>query len=350
MLLKQVSLHNFRSFDDKLFNLNPFLTIVVGENARGKTNLLEGMYFLIQGVGFRESREEELIHFEKNNSWVEGVFGLKDISFQFKVSFSKKALGVEKNFFINKTKKRYFQYLKEQTKVVLFTPEQIDMIIGAPSLRRDYFNKLISFYNFEYKKRLDNFNNALRRRNKILEKYYDEGKLKEELKFWDDYLINQANYITGERQLYINYLNKNTRLDAKEFSIEYLKEEMTKKRLEEVFDEEKRWRRTLIGPQKDDFQIYLKNNPPAGGKNIHHFGSRSEQRMALFWLKMNEIRYYEETYKKKPIILLDDVFSELDLHNKKIVIDLIKKYQTVVTTTEIGMIDLIEVPKTIIKL
>lgn len=344
MLLKQIRFHNFRHFTADTFSFNPFLTIVIGENSRGKTNLLEGIFFLTTGAGFREEKEEELIFLGRESGFVEGTFGLKDTVFQFKITLFKKEKGTEKNFFIAKAKKKHSQYVKEQTKAVLFTPEQIEMIIGAPSLRRDYFNKLISFYNFEYKKRLDNFDHALRRRNKVLERYYDEAKLKEELKFWDDYLINQASYITRERQMYINHLNKNQKLDAKEFSIEYLKDEMTKGRLEEVFEEEKRWRRTLIGPQKDDCQIYL------AGKNIHHFGSRSEQRMALFWLKMNEIRYYEEMYRKKPIILLDDVFSELDLHNRKIVIDLIKKYQTVVTTTDIEMINLIEVPKTTIKL
>jgi len=347
MLLKQTNLLNFRSFKKGVFDFNPFLTIIIGENARGKTNLLESLFFLIHGEGFRESREEELIQFGQNNCSVEGVFGQKDDTFHFKIILTKKSIGTEKFFFISKARKQHLAYIKEQAKAVLFTPEQIDIIIGAPAIRRSYFNKLISSFNFEYKKRLDNYENALRRRNKVLERYFDEGKLREELKFWNNYLITQASYITRERQSYLDYLNKNTRLDTKEFSIDYLRNEMTEDRLEEVFNEEKRWRRTVIGPQKDDFQIYLKNDQ---NKNIHHFGSRSEQRMAVFWLKMNEITYYEELFKKRPFLLLDDVFSELDFHNKKIVVDLVKKYQTVVTTTEIGMIDIIDVPKTIITL
>ena len=99
----------------------------------------------------------------------------------------------------------------------------------------------------------------------------------------------------------------------------------------------------MIGPQKDDFQIYIKD------KNVHHYGSRSEQRLAVFWLKINEITYHESIYKKKPILLLDDVFSEFDKQNKKMVLELIEKYQTVLTTTEEEVIDLIDVPKKIIR-
>lgn len=355
MLLTQVNFHNFRNFEKETFTLNLFLTIVVGENARGKTNLLEGIHVIIQGQGFRESKEEELIAMEKSFGYVEGIFGEGDEKFTYKVSIEKKKGFVEKHFFVNKTKRKHIQYFQEQIKTVLFSPEQIEIIIGSPGIRREYFDKLIAFYDYEYKKKLDNYENALRRRNKVLEKHHNESQLKEELSFWNTYLLEQAEYITKKRKEYADYLNQNQKLDAKEFSIEYVKNEFTVKRLKDFFEEEKRWRRTLIGPQKDDFQIFMKRNPLrqlADGrkKNIHHYGSRSEQRMAVFWLKMNEIRYYEEIKERKPILLLDDIFSELDFHNKKIILDLIKKYQTVITTTEREVIALAEVPNTIIRL
>ena len=351
MLLKSIHFHHFRNFQNGAYNFNPFLTVVVGENARGKTNLLEGIHFLIAGQGFREEKEEELIHLGQNDSFVDGVFNLGDDNFQFKIVLLKNQSGVEKSFFVNKARKKHFQYLAEQTKTVLFTPQQIEIITGPPAVRRDYFNRLIGSYDLEYKKRLANYDNALRKRNKILEAHRDVFQLQEELVFWDEYLIEQAKYLTGAREKYIDFLNIHQKLDAKEFYIVYEKNEFTPVRLANVFDEERRWRRTIIGPQKDDFQIFLKDdNPPAGGKNVHHYGSRSEQRLAIFWLKMNEIHYHEDTAGKKPILLLDDVFSELDLHNRKIVLDLVKKYQTILTTTEPEIIDQTEVPKTVIKL
>lgn len=347
MLLKSINFNSFRNFEKETFIFNPFLTIIIGENARGKTNLLEGIHVIVHGEGFRESKEEELIGMEKNNGYVEGIFGEKDDKFTYRVAIEKKKEFVEKHFFVNKTKKKHIQYLQEQIKAVLFSPEQIEIIIGSPGIRREYFDKLISFYDYEYKKKLDNYANALRRRNKVLEKHYDESQLKEELEFWNTYLIQQAEYITKKRKEYADYLNEHQELDSKEFSVEYVENTFTQKRLEEFFNDEKRWRRTLIGPQKDDFLIYMKSKLK---KNIHHYGSRSEQRLGVFWLKMNEIRFYEDTQNKKPILLLDDVFSELDVHNKKIILNLIKKYQTVVTTTEREVIALAEVPNTIIRL
>ncbi len=344
MLLKQIGLHNFRNFEEKSFVVNPFLTIIIGENARGKTNLLEGVYVILHGEGFRESKEEELIRLNKNSTSIEGIFGEESGQFIYRITLNKGEGGVGKHFFIDKTKKKQNQYLQGQIKAVLFSPEQIEIIIGSPATRRNYFDRLISYYDYEYKKKLDNYENALKRRNKILEKHRDENQLEEELSFWNTYLLEQAEYIAKGRSEYVKYLNQNQKLDAKEFSIQYVKNEFSQERLINFFEEEKKWRRTLIGPQKDDFQIYEEE------KNVHHYGSRSEQRMAVFWLKMNEIRYHEQTKGKKPILLLDDVFSELDIHNKKIILDLIKKYQTLVTTTEREVIALAEVPNTIIRL
>lgn len=345
MLLQSIELHNFRSVEKASHGFNQLLTVIIGENARGKTNLLEAIYALINGEGFRESKEEELILIDHNQGLVSGIFTDK---LSFKIIIQKKQGIVEKHYFVNKTKRKHTQYLKEQIKAVLFTPEQIELIIGTPGIRRNYFNKLISYYDYEYKKHVDNYENAIRRRNKVLEMHLSDRELVDELQFWNDYMLTQAQYITQKRDEYCQYFNQHRKLENKSFSIEYLKNEFNKARMEEIFNEEKRWRRTLIGPQKDDFQISMKEKD--FNKNVHHYGSRSEQRMAVFWLKMNEINYYEETKHKKPVLLLDDVFSELDNHNKKIVLDLIQNYQTVLTTTEEEILKIVKVENTVIRL
>lgn len=347
MILKKINFHNFRNFERAFFNFNPFLTVIIGENARGKTNLLEGIYFLINGFGFREEKEAELILLGKNNGWVEGIFGEESNIFHFKIILEKTEKSVEKKFYFDKAKKKLFQYSQDLPKTVLFSPDQMEIITGSPSTRRDYFDKLLGQYDFEYKRHLLNYENALQRRNKILEKGESEEKLKEELKFWDDYLVEQAEYLTKKRNEYIDYLNQHRKLNDKSFYLKYLKNEFTQERLKNFFGEESRWRKTLIGPQRDDFQIFLEGQFE---KNIHTYGSRSEQRMALFWLKINEINYCQQQTEQRPIILLDDIFSELDFHHKKIVLNLIKKYQTIATTTEIEVLEMIEVPRTVIKL
>lgn len=347
MLLKEIKLINFRNFEKSDFTFNPYLTVIIGDNAKGKTNLLEAIYFLVNSLGFRECKEEELINFNKEKASVEGTFVNKEEKNNLRVNLTRANSRVEKVYFFNKTKKSHLFYLKEQVKAVLFSPEQIKMITDSPDIRRDYFNKLISFYDFEYKKKLGNYESALRRRNKVLEYYHSEEKLIEELMFWNDYLEKQAVYLTQKRQEYVDYLNDHQKLDSKEFKIKYLKNELNQERFKQVFNQEKRMRRTVIGPQKDDFQIYLQNEEE---KNIHHFGSRSEQRLGIVWLKTNEVKYYEEKFNREPILLLDDIFSELDHKNKKMVLVLIKKHQTILTTTEKEVIDLIDVPKTVIGL
>jgi len=334
MILQRIQLHNFRNIASKIFDISPQLTIILGENAKGKTNILESIHCIINGVGFRESKEEELLLMDTEETQLDGIFEKETATHHFRVFFRKEKSGtITKNFFIQKVKKGHSYYTTEQTKCVLFAPEQIDIITGSPDIRREYFNKLISTFDVSYKKHLVNYEQALRKRNKLLEHFQSIEKLKEELSFWDVYLEKEAEYITKKRDEYTRFLNNHSKLDNRYFSIEYSKNEFSKERLVEKKELELRIRRTLIGPQKDDWIIFLKNKA-LEKKNIQKYGSRSEQRLGVFWLKMNEIHYMEEEIKIHPILLLDDVFSEFDHENKERIVRLIETYQTVMTTTE----------------
>ncbi|MFH1827216.1 MAG: DNA replication and repair protein RecF [bacterium] len=350
MLLKKIDLHNFRNFKNNEFIFNPLLTLIIGENSKGKTNILEAIYFLIFGIGFRESREVELINFDNlKQAWVGGEYSLGDVKMEFKVVLKATGESIKKFFMIENTQKKHFQYLQEQTKTVLFTPQQIEILTGSPNKRRNYIDVTISSYDFEYKKRLNNYEGALRKRNKILERSSYGSDFDDEISFWNKFLIEQANYITNKRNEYFNFLNKNNKINSYEFNIKYLKNEFSKDRLLQYKNLEQRIKRTVIGPQKDDFEIYIEHSDKEE-KNVQKFGSRSEQRLSILWLKFNEINLYEKHYKIKPILLFDDVFSELDTKNKKLVIHLLKKYQAVVTTTEVEVVHIAEIPKSIIKL
>jgi DNA replication and repair protein RecF len=317
-----------------VLDISPRLTIILGENAKGKTNILESIHCIINGVGFRESKEEELLLMDSTETQLDGLFEKNKTPYHFRIILKKEKTGViTKHFFVQKVRKGHALYTSEQTRCVLFAPEQIDIITGSPDIRREYFNKLISTFDIQYKKHLSNYEQAIRRRNKLLEHFQSIDKLKVELSFWDEYLQKEAEYITQKREAYTRFLNNHMKLDGREFSIEYSKNEFTFERLAEKKELELRIRRTLIGPQKDDWIIFLKNKTHEK-KNIQKYGSRSEQRLGVFWLKMNEIHFMEGEMQIHPILLLDDVFSEFDHENKERIVRLIETYQTVMTTTE----------------
>jgi len=348
MWLKKITLFNFRNFKNKSFLFNPFLTIIIGENAKGKTNLLEAIHCLTMGKGFREHKESELIFFGEKKAKVEGIFEEKDQKFIYETIIEKKNKEIRKIYFIDYSKKNFFQFKKEIAKVVLFSPDQLEIITGSPEKRRDYFDRFISENDQEYKKKLNNYQNALKKRNKLLEKYEkNNNNFFEELSFWNNYLIEQSKYLFKKRYHYCQFLNQHFSLDRKEFFIDYQPSLINKDKFKEIFKEEIKYRRTLVGPQKDNFFIFFKKDKE---KNIHLFGSRSEQRLALFWLKINEINFYEENFKIRPILLLDDIFSELDFNNRSLILRLIKNYQSILTTTEIEVVKMEEGVRSLIKI
>lgn len=349
MLLSHIHLTHFRNFDSSSFEFSPHLTLIVGENARGKTSLLEAIYVAVYGTGFRETRELELLAWEQGDGLIDAVFADKGQRTRFQVRLQLVDSRVKKTYLVNKTVQSVREFRKNQTQAVLFAPEHIHLITGSPGRRRRYLDEVISAVNPPYKKSLHNYENALRRRNKILETYEDEAHLDEELRFWDEYLIEHGGVITAGRQAYIDYLNTHPSVDGKEFAIVYHKDPFSAHSLATCTRKERLFRRTLIGPQKDDIDLYL-TEPEGEKKNVAQYGSRSEQRMAIFWLKLNELQYFEQAGGQKPVLLLDDIFSELDARNRVLVMHMIREYQTVATTTDEDIKNISLTPELVIRL
>ncbi len=348
MILRKISLHNFRNFSDKSLEVDSRLTIIIGENSRGKTNILEAIHFLLEGRGFREEKEEELLSFKKSEMYVEGIVADSDRQgSHLKIFGSQAENGFKKIFYVDKLQKSHRYYVDGLPAVVIFTPEDLVIINGSPSDRRQYFNKVISASDIIYRKKLINYESALRKRNKIIEKNRLTQNIEGELDFWNSYLEEQATYLTKKRQEYVDFVNNDRKLDSREFSIVYEKNVFTLKRAQESLERELIVKKTLIGPQKDDFQIYVSDKKLE--KNLHRFGSRSEERLGVFWLKLNELKFHESS-GTKPILLLDDIFSELDNLNKKLILTLIGRYQTLATTTEEEVVKEIAGEKTIIRI
>lgn len=347
MIVQSIRLFHFRNYTDISFKFHPNITIIIGPNSKGKTNLLEAVYVALNTTGFREAKEDELLMWHEKSGYVETIQNKDKDTFTFQVSLRKTDLGIIKKMSIQKTQASAHEYLQTQTRCVLFAPQHIDIITSSPDIRRIYIDNCIAHYYPKIKANVRNYEHALRRRNKVLEHHHNQNSLIEELSFWNTYLEEQGKEITRMRQQYCQFLNKNPTLDGKTYEIEYVKNEFTPERCTHYFEQEKRMRKTYIGPQKDDFIIYQTNEEK---QNLHIFGSRSEQRLGAFWLKHQEINYIQTYQNTNPILLLDDIFSELDGKNKSLVLRLIGTFQTILTTTEEEIPELTTAEKAVIRL
>lgn len=345
MILKGLSLRNFRNYDYQTFQLDPQLTLVIAPNAHGKTNLLEAIHVASSGRGFNEDKKEELVRFGEREMEVRMICEHNEASVEFKAALyasdaSEKST-MMKSFFIDKTKKGLFYYVKETPPVVLFSPSFMNIIEGSPSKRRMFVDILLSRIDMEYRKRLRNYENGMRRRNKVIEKERDDKKLREALAFWDDYLIEQGTYLTQKRRWFADYTREHPNLVRHEFELSYISNEITRETLDASFEKQYYQRRTLVGPQRDDFRI-LKTAHDGKQIDVHTYSSRGEQRLALLWLILHQLNIFVDQLDYRPVLLLDDIMSELDEGNKGIIQELVANFQTIVTSAE-------EVPEDILR-
>lgn len=330
MLLEKLKLTNYRNLNGNDFVFDPLLTFIVGPNSVGKTNLLESIYLLLSGHGIKEDKQEELIGIGQNKTEIHASFSDKDDMMECRIIIEKGEI-ITKRYFINKVERRYFEFSKYLPPVVLFAPQLIESLTTQPSRRRSLFDQMLSASDIEYRKRLNNYNSAITKRNKLLERPQPLPTLKEELVFWNNYLSEQADYICNKRQELVDFFNTTKEVGDFIFSIEYIPNSISVSRLEETLDQQLQRKTTHIGPQRDDYRIYLKDF------DVVTYGSRSQQRLALFWIILNQLNLYKDKIEKSPILLLDDIFSELDEVNGHLVVDVIKDYQTVITTNNISI-------------
>lgn len=286
-----------------------------------------------RGRGFREHEELELLTLGENQGFSIGAYSLPSGGeLESSINFVRTEDTLEKRYMLDRTPVGLVRYRKAQVPVVLFAPHQTDIIVHGPAYRREYLNGVLSLINIHYAKALREYESALRKRNAILEDHTDTKKLQEDLQFWDRYLAERSQRITEARQHYITFMNESSEFAGKQLHIEYIPNTLTVERLQEKFVTEIAARRTLIGPQKDDFVISIANDDQ--DINVHMFASRSQQRLSLLWIKMRELAYVSRELGMNPILLLDDIYSEFDAPNKHIITSLIPHYQTVITAIE----------------
>ena len=237
-----------------------------------------------------------------------------------------------KKFLVNGIPRRQIDFIGN-LRAVLFWPEHLELVTDSPSLRRKYLDGVLVQVDREYRRNLMSYERGLRQRNRLLD-LINEGKAhRHQLQFWNQLLIKAGGYITDARAKFIDFINQCQMLNAK-CQIDSDKSVISENRLEQYKDEEVAAKATLVGPHRDDFLV-KKNN-----LDLSKYGSRGEQRLAILWLKLTELAFIESETGERPLLILDDIFSELDSQHRTLVLDLLGKQQTIVSSAEEEVVEL----------
>ena len=311
--------------------------MIVGPNATGKTNILEAIYALATGKSFRADTELEVI--KENSDFASIKTDNLEILFDNRERFTK-------TYRVNGVGKRQQDFVGN-LRAVLFCPQDIEIVTDGPSIRRHYLDLVLSQIFKDYRLAISIYEKALRQRNKLLWRIREENLPHDQLSYWDDLLINNGKVIHEKRRDYLKFLG-----------VQYDHSIISAERLEKYAHEEIASATTLVGPHRDDFlvpchpELVSGSRPETEGsknqmlKQVQHdirpvknYGSRGEQRLAIFNIKLKELEYVEKITGEKPILLLDDIFSELDHKNRHKILEIIPKQQTIMTTTDLHLIE-----------
>jgi len=347
LMIQKIKLTNFRNFREKLFSFSPKTTVIIGDNATGKTNILESLFLISTGKSFHAHLEEEMI---KNSEDIARVKGrvTSDESMNLEVILTRGRIEVgddkfektpRKKLLVNGVSRRLIDFAGN-FKVALFGPWDMDLVTGSPSGRRGFLDTVLSGVDWEYRRAILSYEKGLRQRNRLLwqiREYPSAGSGRMRLIFWNQLLIKNGDYISQKRQELIDFFNNNEpmTMHAKvgmNYKLSYDKSVISEARLEQYRDEEVAAATTLVGPHRDDFVFLIGESRKT--RDLSRFGSRGEQRMAILWLKLCELAFVEAKTSEKPTLLLDDIFSELDHDHRAIVMEIVNNQQTLITTAD----------------
>jgi len=346
MKLQKISLVNFRNYEKLSLKFNPHVTIFIGKNAQGKTNLLESIYMLALTKSNRKGLEENFIRFGSYKAKIKGTIKQDRIYKDLEVQLFNQS---KKVFYNNNEIRKISDYISYMN-VILFTPDDLDIIKGSPSVRRNLLNVEISQISKKYLNAHNLYNKLLKTRNEYLKLLYTNSLSDETyLNILTEKLIDQAITIYQERHAFLEQINENIAsiyeqiTGFKNLKIKYLpnleissfvNEDIAKtleKKLNSNRKKEEILGTTLYGPHRDDFAFYLND------KDLKVFGSQGQQRLAVIAFKLAEITIFYKKTNTYPILLLDDLFSEIDRSKKNQLLKYISgEMQTIITATDLS--------------
>ncbi len=334
MWINKIKINDFRNYNNQEIDLGKNINVFYGENAQGKTNIIEAIFLCSMGKSFRAKQDKEMIKLDKKNANVEIEFFKSDRDSKIKIQLSNK-----KEVFINGIKIKKLSELLGNLNIVMFTPDDINILKGGPQNRRRFLDIMISQLKPNYMHTLSLYAKTLEQRNNYLKQIKEENKSEELLDIWDEKLAEYAFIISKYRNEFINkIINKIKKIHSEitnnkeEIKIEYLTECLNKI---EYLDLLKKRRKldiiksyTTKGIHRDDFIIYIND------KELSTYGSQGQHRTAMLSLKLSELEIIEEEVGEKPILLLDDFMSELDSNRRTHFLEKINDTQVIITCTD----------------
>ena len=339
MEMRTLQLQNFRNYKKAVFNFDEKITIITGPNGSGKTNILEAVMLLSLGKSQRVSLERELINVNSDFARLVGHFD-SDTKLELAIKQKENSKRVQKIYKVNNVAKTAHQFIGN-SKTVQFAPEDIRLVAGSPARRREYLDRVLTQVDRDYYKNLLSYNKVLKQRNKLLDQVRGQVLYtthESQLSFWSEQLINLGQNIQKTREEFFEFAENNLKeisddlfADESYLVLKYSKSEISALLLESVRQKELLMGVSAIGPHRDDFKFIATNKHEF---DLKAYGSRGQQRTGVLSIKILELKYIENKTKEKPILLLDDIFSELDTHYRKAVESVTKSQQTIITTAD----------------
>ena len=334
MWINEINLNNFRNYNSQKIKLHENINVFFGENAQGKTNIIESIFLSSIGKSFRTNKEKELIKFNENNSIIEIKFKKSDREGKVKIE-----IGDKKQIYLNGIKLKKLSELLGNINIVIFTPDDINILKGGPQNRRKFLDIMISQLRPNYMHILTLYNKTLDQRNNYLKQIKLENKDQNLLDIWDEKLVDYGikiyeyrNEFIEKIQNKIKNIHKGITENKEEIEIKYFSDSSTRQN----FINELKSRRkldiikgfTTKGVHRDDFVIYI------NGREVELYGSQGQHRSAILSLKLSELQVIYDEIGEYPILLLDDFMSELDNKRRKNFLENIKDIQVIITCTE----------------
>lgn len=328
MQITKLSLQNFRNHRATTLTLTPGINLLVGANAQGKTNLLEAIYLACVGRGWRTVRDAEMIEFGQERALVHVTaakrYGTVEIAIQINQ-------GTKKSIAINQVPIAKVAELLGQINCVFFSPDELKLVKEAPADRRRFLNIDLSQLDKSYFYALGRYNKILAERNA----YLKNNPAPRELSIWDDQLVQVGQLLIAKRQAFVAKLTPYVERqhaaltgNQERIQITYETSPDLARDLAAARERDLRLRTTTVGPHRDDLAILI------NGQDVRTYGSQGQQRTVALSIKLGELALFTDLTGEAPILLLDDVFSELDSSRQERLLTAIQNVQTIITTTE----------------